>query len=77
MRRTSCRSTSGAISRRRGRCVLRRRSLQNLHEELRMLIPGGGRRLRSEELLSLTADYIMFLRFKVNVLRAISEMYMP
>ncbi|KAK1310214.1 hypothetical protein QJS10_CPA08g01665 [Acorus calamus] len=76
MRRTSCRSTSGAISRRRG-SVLRRRSLQNLHEELRMLIPGGGRTLRSEELLSLTADYIMFLRFKVNVLRAISEMYMP
>ncbi|KAK1273217.1 hypothetical protein QJS04_geneDACA013280 [Acorus gramineus] len=76
MRRAASHSTSGKISRRRGRRVLRR-SLQDLHEELRMLIPGGGPTLRSEELLSLTADYIMFLRFKVNVLRAISEMYMP
>ncbi|KAK1273218.1 hypothetical protein QJS04_geneDACA013281 [Acorus gramineus] len=72
VRRTAC---QGAISRRRGRRVLRR-SLNDLHEELRMLIPGG-RRLSSEELLSLTADYIMFLRSKVKVLRAIAMFYMP
>ncbi|KAK1310219.1 hypothetical protein QJS10_CPA08g01662 [Acorus calamus] len=72
VRRTACR---GAISRRRGRRVLRR-SLHDLHEELRMLIPGS-RTLSSEELLSLTADYIMFLRSKVKVLRAIAMVYMP
>ncbi|KAK1316832.1 hypothetical protein QJS10_CPA05g01930 [Acorus calamus] len=66
-------SRSRATSRRRGGPILR----AGLEEELRMLVPGG-RTLRSEKLLlSRTVDYVAFLRFKLELLKAISDIYMP
>ncbi|KAK1297690.1 hypothetical protein QJS10_CPB15g01833 [Acorus calamus] len=62
LRRVACRGTGGATSRRRGRP-----QSPDSWRELRMLVPGG-RRLRLEDLLSRTEDYIFFLRMKVRVL---------
>ncbi|KAL6189829.1 hypothetical protein ACLB2K_036230 [Fragaria x ananassa] len=42
--------------------------------KLQMLIPGG-RGLEAETLFRHTADYIMHLRFQVDVLQAISKIY--
>ncbi|KAJ8491342.1 hypothetical protein OPV22_013063 [Ensete ventricosum] len=51
-------------------------SLRRKVRELRRLVPGG-RQLPAEQLLLHTADYILRLRLQVQLLRALSNLYMP
>lgn len=45
-------------------------------KKLQRLIPGG-RGLQPDRLFLRTADYILHLRFQVNVLQALSKIYKP
>ncbi|URE25307.1 hypothetical protein MUK42_15971 [Musa troglodytarum] len=51
-------------------------SLRRKVRELRRLVPGG-RQLPAEQLLLHTADYILRLSLQVQLLRALSKLYMP
>ncbi|URE42893.1 hypothetical protein MUK42_13918 [Musa troglodytarum] len=51
-------------------------SLRRKVRELRRLVPGG-RQLPAEQLFLHTANYISRLRLQVQVLRALSKLYMP
>ncbi|OWM89628.1 transcription factor PAR2-like [Punica granatum] len=52
------------------------RLVQMKVRKLQRLIPGG-RRLQPDRIFSRTADYILQLRWQVNVLQALSEIYRP
>lgn len=45
-------------------------------QKLRKLVPGG-HELKTERLLSHTADYIMRMRFQVNLLQALLRLHHP
>ncbi|XP_050374235.1 transcription factor PAR2 [Argentina anserina] len=76
MRSRRRRSPSAVGGNQRGRRWMRRtsRTVRVKVRKLQMLIPGG-RGLEAERLFRHTADYIMHLRFQVDVLQALSKIY--
>ncbi|PKA51504.1 hypothetical protein AXF42_Ash002870 [Apostasia shenzhenica] len=66
---------SSETSKRRARVPARRRAVRKKVRELQRLVPGGNDLRRPELLYARAADYILLLRMKVHVLRALSKMY--
>ncbi|KAK9751012.1 hypothetical protein RND81_02G235900 [Saponaria officinalis] len=60
------------MQRRRRRVVVERKL-----RRLQRMIPGGHEGMHSDRLFILTAHYIMHLRLQLNLLHALSKIYLP
>ncbi|GMH01629.1 hypothetical protein Nepgr_003468 [Nepenthes gracilis] len=77
--RRGCKAMSLKKLRSRRRRLVRRSSnssVQKKVKKLQRLIPGG-EGMRPDRLFLQTADYILQLRFQLNLLQALSKIYSP